>query len=161
TSSATALTFALRRLGETHLGLLTTMRLGEGRGAALAHAVPSSFAARTIRLPPLDRDALDELLRTEPGASVPAQARREIQRVSAGNPSFALELARAVAKGEAGARGAGQIPVPRSLRHFLGGRIAGLPGEVRQALLIVAAASQPTVSLVEAVLGSRERAFDL
>src|SRR5262249_3065949 len=79
----------------------------------------------------------------------------------AGNAFFALELARAVARGETGARGAGQIPVPRSLRDLLGGRIAGLPAEVRQALLIVAAASQPTVSLVEAVLGSWERAFDL
>src|SRR5262249_11056420 len=105
--------------------------------------------------------ALHELLRGEPGVSVPTPALREIERVSAGNPFFALELARAVARDEAGAPRAGGIAVPRSLRDLLGGRIAGLPADVRHALLVVAAASQPTVSLVKAVLGSRERALDL
>src|SRR5262249_4500414 len=102
-----------------------------------------------------------ELLRTDSGTSVPASARLEIERVSAGNPFFALELARAVARGAGGAPPPGQIPVPRSLRDLLGGRIAALPADVLEALLGVAAASQPTVSLVKAVLGSRERAYEL
>ena len=162
TSSAVALTFALRRVGDTRLGLLMTARVDDAeRAADLARAIPSSFTARTIRMSPLDHDALDELLRSEPDVSVAVAARREILRVSAGNPFFALELARAAAEGAAGAPQGAQIPVPRSLRELLGKRVAGLPVEVQSALLVVAAASQPTVSLVEAVLGSRERTFDL
>jgi DNA-binding CsgD family transcriptional regulator len=62
---------------------------------------------------------------------------------------------------DARATGADTLRVPRSLRDLLGERVAELEAGVRHALLVVAAASQPTVGLVETVLGSRGRAFDL
>jgi DNA-binding CsgD family transcriptional regulator len=159
-SSATALAFALRRLAEAPIGLLMTMRLEEGKAAAVAHAVPASFAVKDLHMAPLDHDALDELLRREPGVSVSTVTRREIARVSAGNPFFALELARAAAHRGRGTPEAARLEVPPSLRELLGERIACVPSDVRRALLLVAAASQPTVSLVETVLGA-ERAADL
>src|SRR5262249_51316281 len=130
------------------------------RGAAVAHAAPSSFAVEDLHMAPLDHDALDELLRREPSVSVSTATRREITRVSAGNPFFALELARAAAQRAPGTPEAVRLAVPRTLRELLGERIAGVPLDVRRALLLVAAASQPTVSLVETVLGS-ERASEL
>src|SRR5262249_4246328 len=82
-SSATALTFALRRLGETRVGLLTTMRIGEAGDGGLANVGPTT---QTIRLSPLDSRALDALLRNGPRRSVPTTARRVVARTAASRP---------------------------------------------------------------------------
>jgi DNA-binding CsgD family transcriptional regulator len=158
-SSAFVLAFALRRLGEAPVGVLTTRRVGEKRGLGLERTVDP--AARTVRLAPLDETEVAELVRSRLGPSLPRSALREVHRVSGGNPFFAIELARVTLREDPRARRADRIPVPRSLRDLLGEGIAGLAADVRQALLVVAAASQPTVSLVAAVLGSRRRALDL
>jgi DNA-binding CsgD family transcriptional regulator len=153
-SSRAALAFALRRLGDCRIGALTTRRAGEDA----AQALPDG---RSIVLGPLGEADIDDLVRTTLGAPLPRHALHEVYRVSEGNPFFALELARE-ARGRGGdGRGTAALAVPRSLRALLGNRIAELRAEVREALLVVAAASQPTVSLVEAVLGSREHAYDV
>ncbi len=160
-SSKTALVFALRRLDEAHVGLLTTRRIDpiatEPQVGLAAGAVPS----QRIHLAPLDETEVDDLVRTTLGAPLSRPALREVHRVSAGNPFFALELAREALGSDTGTRGAEHIPLPRSLRAILGDRIADLSSDVRELLVVVAAASQPTVSLVETVVGSRQRAFDL
>jgi DNA-binding CsgD family transcriptional regulator len=152
-SSGLALTFALRRLGDVSLGVVTTRRR-----EAPSPAPGGAEAARTIRLGSLDEAAVDELIRTGLGEALSRHALREVYRVSAGNPLFALELAREALRGESGTRA---IAVPPSLRALLGSRIAGLAPDVRELLLLLAAASQPTASLVEDVVGSRERASEL
>src|SRR4051794_8276414 len=88
-SSDIALTFALRRLGGVSLGVVTTRRAEE------ASPAPGGVAAeRTIRLGQLDQATVDELIRTRLGEALSRHALREVYRVSAGNPFFALELAR-------------------------------------------------------------------
>jgi AAA ATPase domain len=152
-SSSIALAFALRRLGDVSLGVVTTRRLEEPSPQSVG-----DVAGRTIRLGPLDELAVDELVRARLGEALSRHALREVYRVSAGNPFFALELAREASRGGSGA---GAIAVPQSLRALLGSRIAGLAPDVRELLLLLEAASQPTVSLAERLVGSRERASEL
>ena len=83
-----------------------------------------------------------------------------MQEATAGNPFFALELGRELVR--TGARPApGQaLRVPESLRELLGGRLARLPAEVVDVLLQVAALARPTVELVAATYGDRERVLE-
>jgi DNA-binding NarL/FixJ family response regulator len=160
-SSASALLFALRRLGEAPLGVLTTRRVAETDGETFRPAVAFALSGATVRVAPLDQKAIDDLVRSRFGASLRRSALQKIRRVCRGNPFFAIELARAAVQERGRAIGADTLRIPRSLRDLLGERIAELPADVRRALLVVAAVSQPTVGLVETVLGSRRRAFDL
>src|SRR5262249_41987457 len=52
------------------------------------------------------------------------------------------------------------LPVPDSLQELLGGRLARLPGETLDVLLLVAALARPTVELVTAVQGDRQRVLE-
>jgi DNA-binding CsgD family transcriptional regulator len=160
-SSASALLFALRRLSDAPVGILTTRRLDETDGETSRPAPAFAVSGTTVRVAPLDHKAIDDLVRNRFGAALPRPALREIRRVCRGNPFFAIELARASVQDDARAISADSLRVPRSLRDLLDERVAELEAGVRHALLVVAAASQPTVGLVEAVLGSRRRAFDL
>ena len=160
-SSASALLFALRRLGEAPIGILTTRRLAETDDDPSRPAVAFAASGATVHVAPLHDEAIDDLVRSRFGTSLPRPALREIRRACRGNPFFAIELARASVQEEGRSLGADALHVPRSLRDLLGERIDGLPAGVRHVLLVVAAASQPTVGLVERVLGSRPRAFDV
>jgi DNA-binding CsgD family transcriptional regulator len=159
-SSASALLFACRRLGEAPVGILTTRRLAETDRETSRPGATYVASGTTVRVAPLDQKAIDDLVRSRFGTSLSRSALRELRRVCRGNPFFAIELARASVQ-EARPLGAETLRVPRSLRDLLGERVAELPAGVRHALLVVAAASQPTVGLVETVLGSRPRAFDV
>ena len=153
-SSRAALAFALRRLGESRIGVLITRRAGED-------AAPALPVGLSMVLGPLGEADIDDLVRRTLGAPLPRHALQEVYRVSEGNPFFALELAREALRGDGDGPGTGALSVPPSLRALLGNRVAELPADVREALLVVAAASEPTVSLVEAALGSREHANDV
>ena len=47
--------------------------------------------------------------------------------------------------------------MPESLSELLGGRLARLPGDTLEVLLLVAALARPTVELVAATYGERDR----
>jgi DNA-binding CsgD family transcriptional regulator len=160
-SSTSALLFALRRLDDAPVGVLTTRRLAETDGETSGPAVALALSGTTVRVAPLDQKAIDDLVRSRFGTSLSRSALREIRHVCRGNPFFAIELARASVQDEASPLAADTLRVPGSLRDLLGERVAELPTDVRSALLVVAAASQPTVGLVERVLGSRGRALDV
>lgn len=71
-----------------------------------------------------------------------------IAQASAGNPLFALEIARALGPAPALEPGA-PLPVPENLRECVAGRVAGLAPRAHAALLAAAALCCPTVELVE------------
>ena len=74
-----------------------------------------------------------ELLRERLGLELARPQLARLHEVSGGNPFFALELARAP-----------DGRVPESLRDLLGGRIAALPPETADVLLLAAALARPT-----------------
>lgn len=202
-ASATAVGYALRRLRDEPVGLVTARRVGsaEARRApaseerASAGGQPGSpeTAAdeldallaedRVVRIVPgpLPLGAIHHLVRTRLESALPRPVIMSIHRRSAGNPFFALELARYwLANGEptpslqssidtipsaklASARPhrsplSGPTPerpavdgLPASLRDALTRRLDGLPAPSRRPLAIIAIAGQASIEVVAAV----------
>ena len=156
-ASAEVLAFALRRIGDRPVGVAATVRI-EDDGAHEALVLDEAFAGRIERrrVGPLSLSALHHVIRAQLDHVFPRPALRRIADTSGGNPFFALELARALA--EAGANpGPGQpLPVPDTLTNLVVHRLDRLPARARRVLLLVSAASAPTVELVRRVVGPRD-----
>ncbi len=130
-----------------------------GRGNRPSSSTHSfrSEQLRRLSVGPLSAGALHRLLEQRLGLELTRPELARVQEATAGNPFFALELGRELVR--TGTRPApGQaLRVPDSLRELLGGRLARLPGETLDVLLQVAALARPTVEVVAAAHGNRER----
>jgi len=149
-STWSVLEFALRRLDIDQVGFLATVRL-EPDGMP-----PRSFARllswdrlRQLRLGPLKLAALHEILRVELAHTLRRPTLVRIERTSAGNPLFALELARAILASAQPVQGSAPLPVPVTLKELINERLGRLPAVSRRALLVTSALSQPTLGLVD------------
>ena len=147
--SVDALAFVIRRLRGETVGLLLARR-SEGAGSPLESAVAPGRLTR-LEVGPLAASAIDKLLLARLDRQFPRPALAELQRVSGGNPFFALELGRALPPESA----AGEtLPVPATLSELVRDRLSALPEPARRAALAVSALSRPTVALVEAAAAS-------
>jgi len=82
-----------------------------------------------------------------------------IERASAGNPFFALELARAVLESGESTRAAGPLVVPDDLTELITRRVRRLSIATQHALLVASALSQPTLDgLDRQAIGRAEEA---
>jgi DNA-binding CsgD family transcriptional regulator len=142
-SSARALAFALRRLGDAELRVLLARRTGHAP-TELEEALDPD---RVERLPvePLSLGATQLLLRRRLGLSLSRPALVRVHDVSAGNPFYALELGRALAAADPAA---GSPVLPESLERLVEARLAGLPEETRDALVLAAAHGRPSWPLL-------------
>ena len=141
-----ALMFAVRRLHESPVGLLATVRAPLASSDPLGLERVFGERLRRVRLGGLDPAALRAVLESQLGRAYPRPALRRIARASGGNPLFALEIARAL--GPRWVPGA-PLPVPANLLELVAHRVATVAPRVRQALLAAAALSHPRVELVE------------
>jgi DNA-binding CsgD family transcriptional regulator len=144
-SSAAALEYAARRLYAKPVALLIARRLNAEDGLERTLA-----PERVLRVPvgSLDFVALNTLLHARLGTVLSRPLLRRIHELSGGNPFFALELAREPERVEPG-RG-----LPPTLDGLVHGRVSALPEVARTALLAAAAASQPTIELVDRAVGA-------
>jgi DNA-binding CsgD family transcriptional regulator len=148
--SAAVLQFALRRIETERIGLLATRR---GRGDEIPFGLAQTAPADRLQLVevgPLDRDSLGRLLLDRLELALARPALLQVQRVSAGNPFLALEIARALKRREVRLTPGEPFPVPRNLRELVRDRLEHLPPSARETGLVVAALPQPTVERVEA-----------
>jgi hypothetical protein len=148
-ATARALAFAVRRLDGHPVGVLATRRtpLGPPDVLGLERALgPQRFIR--ARLGPLRLVDLRVLIESQLGHAQPRPTLLRIAQASDGNPLFALEIARALGREPALEPGA-PLPVPDSLRELVAGRIADVEPHAREALLVAAALSCPTVEQVE------------
>ena len=152
-STTEGLAFALRRLTDEPIGWLLAVRgsaptlpLGIGR------ALPEERVGRLV-----DRAAVGRRARRSWCARAWARASRRpilkgMHETSGGNPFFALEIARAMLRGDTRATGQA-LPIPRNLRDDLvRDRVGTLPSFVQELLLYASACARPTVELLEAAL---------
>jgi DNA-binding CsgD family transcriptional regulator len=157
-ASATALRFALRRLDAEPLRLLATERLVPGAGRAELGMQPDRVERLAVEA--LEARALHAVVQREIGSSVSLPLLVRIAEVSAGNPYYALELARAAVR--AGGKGAaGELVLPGGISAVLHDRLAALPGPARDAVGAVAAMGTPTLALASAAFdaGALDPAF--
>jgi hypothetical protein len=138
-----AVSFAMRRVVDEWVRLVVAVRSGGGVAPAELGAAPDRIAH--VRLGALSVASLHGILaeRLETTFSRPTLVR--IERAAAGNPFYALEIARVLAAG-----GTGSFAVSDDLRALVADRVRALPAETRDALLRVAAMARPELRLVDA-----------
>jgi DNA-binding NarL/FixJ family response regulator len=150
-TTADALMFAARRLGDAPVGFVATVRTPVRTPATLlglAQALPN-VRIRTITLGPLGVSSLYHLFVARLGRELPRATIERIAEVSGGNPFHALEIARQVVAGGP-LDAASPLPLPESILDAARDRIRKLPPATRAALLRVAALNRPTTALVPA-----------
>jgi len=145
-SSAAALEFALRRLAAAPIRLLLARR-GE-TAAQVTAALPSDRVDR-LTIGPLTAGALQSLFVERLGKSLERPTLLRVHDLSAGNPLFALELARALEGTTVATPIGAPLPLPDSLDTLLRRRLDALPAGSRALLLPIAAAAEPTLTLLE------------
>jgi len=157
-ASAGVLQIALRRLRDEPVGLLATVRLGPEVESAVEfeRSFPEERLER-ISVGPLSAGVLHTLLDVRLGLELTRPELARMQEATAGNPFFALELGRELVRTNTRPAAGQPLRVPDSLRDLLGGRLDRLPAYTGDVLIQVAALARPTVDLVSAAHGDRER----
>ena len=157
-ASAGALQIAFRRLRDEPIVLLATLRLGPDLASPveLERSFPNERLER-LTVGPLTLAAVRHLLEERLGLELTRPELARVQEATAGNPFFALELGRELVRTNTRPAPGQPLRVPESLSELLGGRLARLPGETLDVLLLVAALARPTVEVVAATYGERER----
>lgn len=156
--TAEVLAFALRRVEGLDIRVLAAERVADGERPERRRCCPPDTLE--LLVPPLDDDEVADLVRTVVGAEPPPGALRAIQDTAAGNPSYAMELARTAPR-DAATLGLGRPPqVPRGLRDRLLDRTRSLPPTARHTLLVASAAAHPTLTVLRAA-GLPDAADDL
>ncbi|HEY8799044.1 MAG TPA: AAA family ATPase, partial [Candidatus Limnocylindrales bacterium] len=139
------LAYAVRRLVDRPVGLLLAVRGAPEAGTnELLSGVPTDGRDR-LQLGPLPLAALHQLFLARFGRSFPRLALVRIEEASAGNPFYALEIARALGDAEPELAPDGRVPIPDTLGSLLEARLAALPEATRSALLLAAVAAEPTI----------------
>ena len=80
--------------------------------------------------------------------------------MTAGNPFFVVELGRELVRTNTRPTAAAVVRVPANLQKLLGDRLARLPTDTGDVLLVVAASARPTVELLAAAHGNKDRVVD-
>src|SRR6266566_2758002 len=158
TPTANALSFAIRRLRGDRVALVFAIRSGE-RAALALDLMRTPFAERVNRmeLRPLSFGALRRLLLTRTDLRLTRHLLRRIHDTSGGNPFFALELARALARRNTPPEPGEPLPVPADLRLLLSDSIAQLPPATRDALAVAALLARPSIeAIASATAGSAD-----
>jgi DNA-binding CsgD family transcriptional regulator len=149
-SSAHAIGFAARR-ATGRVGLLATFRTDSRRDRAPSWFLPPPPAELTrIRLGPLSVGALHAAVSRRLGRSLSRPQMSRIYEVSAGNPFYAIELARTLLDRPPGAR----VSMPDTLMELVHNRVGTLDPAVREALLAVACVGAPNIGDVADAIGS-------
>lgn len=151
-ASAAALTFAVRRLRDEPVRLLLSARTdADGRPMSVASAIPDE-RLRRLEVEPLSAGAVAHLLRARMGLTFGRPVARQVYETSGGNPFFAIELARALERHGGRVELGEPLPVPSTLQDLVAERLGALPPATREALLLAALGSEPTVDLVGRLL---------
>jgi DNA-binding NarL/FixJ family response regulator len=143
------LEFVLRRLSNAPIRVLLARRSGVELPAPLSlERALSHERLHSRRLGPMTLGELDELLRRRLDLRLPRPRLVQLREVSGGNPFYALEIAR-TASDEG-------FHIPASLAAAVEERLHSLPAPAREAVLLAAAAGQPTTTLLERAAQSSE-----
>ncbi|MGZ6343090.1 MAG: LuxR C-terminal-related transcriptional regulator [Candidatus Limnocylindrales bacterium] len=152
-ASAAALTFAARRLRHEPVAFVLSVRTGIARQGA--SAIEAAFAGRRtgVTLGPMSIGGLGRLIHERQGVAHPRPVLVRIHEASRGNPFVALEMSHSLlARGVEPTPGE-PFPVSPEAEPLVRDHLAALGEPAREALLIVAMSSQPTVALLERVMG--------
>jgi DNA-binding CsgD family transcriptional regulator len=149
-SSARALAFALRRLGDADLGLLLARRIGMGLPSGAIEQAIGAERSERVHVGPLSVGATQRLLQERLGRAFPRPTLIRLYETSGGNPFYALELARAFEAEDTERDPTQPVHVPKSLEQLVRGRIGDLTPATRAALSIVAVSGRAPAAMLGA-----------
>ena len=149
-SSASALGFALRRLGEEEVLVLLARRLGEGAETSELEQALGAERVQQLRVGPLNVGATKRLLQSRLGFSFPRPTLLRLHEASGGNPFYALEMARALSAHGATGDPTQPLPIPDTLEGLVRARLGGLPEATHEALVLASAMGRASPALLEA-----------
>jgi DNA-binding CsgD family transcriptional regulator len=154
--STRVLAFVIRRLRNEPVSVLASLRQSAGPldPLELERAYPAQ-TFRRLELGPLALEPMGRLLRTRLGAEFPRPILVRLHHASGGNPFFALEISRALVRGDFAGRPGEPLPVPENLQDLVKTRFAPLSSEALNLLLALAAMAHPTQSQIQAIEGAR------
>jgi DNA-binding CsgD family transcriptional regulator len=157
-ASAGVLGVALRRLEDDRVGVLATLRTGSQTAVPLEfeRTFPDGRLERHL-VGPLSLGETHQLLRERLALELTRVELARFHEATAGNAFFTLELGREFLRTGTRPAAGRALRVPESLRGLLAGRLSRLPAETVDVLVLAAALSRPTVELVAATYGDRER----
>jgi DNA-binding CsgD family transcriptional regulator len=146
-ASAAVLWFAARRLQDERVKLLCSVRVEPG---ATPLQLERDLADRLLRVQvgPLSSSDLHRIVVACYGQPLPRPTLLRLHHTAAGNPFYALEIARFLLK-EAKPGPGDPLPVPPTMEELLRARIARLPKATRDALEAAALLSEPTPEALE------------
>lgn len=144
--SAGVLRFVARRLDGLPVQMIAAARVAGNETIERADLCPPP--CHELTLPPLGADDVADLLRSRFGDRLSRSSILRVHAACGGNPLFALELGRAVAERDEPITLDEPLPVPDRLRGLLTARIAALPDETRDVLVVAAAAARPSRDLL-------------
>lgn len=148
-ASDDALAHAARRLGDDPVTFLLARR--PGPRSALEGAL-SADRREQVRVGGISLGATRHVLADRLGLRLPHHVLRRVYDVTLGNPFFALEVGRVLARQDLDTLGE-EVPVPDHVEDLLGLRIADLEPAVRRVLLALALDSDLRVGQVERLCG--------
>ena len=150
-ASRSVLDFALRRLEHEPIAILLARRIHGDEAPVELDSLPEERLTR-LRVEALTLGSLHRLLASRLGLTLPRPVLVRLHEAAGGNPFFALELGRALLRRDRLPDPGEPLPVPSRLRQLVSGRIAELPYDAREALLVAAALARPNAEVVTAAL---------
>ena len=152
-ASARVLAFALCRLRDEPVCVLLTRR--PQSDGALWPELARGFGGQGLPakvLGPLDMSAIHELLAQELNQLIARPLLRRIYEASAGNPLYAVAIARELQASGIDVAGDHELPIPRTLADAVDQRLDRLDARAADPLYVVAALADPSIALLQAVL---------
>jgi ATP/maltotriose-dependent transcriptional regulator MalT len=144
--TASAASFAFRRLDVERVGLLLALRTDEPDGELPLELSRARMPAESLPLGGLSVGAMHRMLVSRLGTSFSHQTLTRVHAESGGNPFIALEIGRALARRGVFRVATGSLPVPDTLTDLIGERLRALPAPVAAALGVIAVLPAATVS---------------
>ncbi|MGZ8583620.1 MAG: hypothetical protein ACXWXG_09870, partial [Actinomycetota bacterium] len=106
--------------------------------------------AERVVVDALGVDSIAKIVRMWTGAELSRPTLVRVQEATLGNPLFALEIVRALLRDGPGLAPGEPLPAPGDLQGLLHARLRRLPARTRNALLLAAATTRPTVHVLRA-----------
>ena len=150
-ATARVLTFSARRLSRERLGFLLGRPVtGEPLPLGLHDALPAD-RLHLVDVGPLGPHEIAVIVRERTGLSLSRPEATRLAELAGGNPFYALEIARAQARGDEGVTGQ-RLPIPKSLREDLvRSRVGSVSSKTRDMLLLAASMPRPTLDALREV----------
>jgi DNA-binding CsgD family transcriptional regulator len=157
-ATAEVLAFVARRLGDEGVRFLTALRAAPGTTDPLDLVRNlGEDAVQVIDVAGLSLESLHTFVQTRLGTNLPRPTAVAVLDASGGNAFFALEIARALRDGRVQLEPGRSIGPPVDLAELVPARLAELPSSTRDLLLLSAAASAPTTTLIRSAAADPER----